>query len=61
MGIKKSFGLSVNADDKLYITENGYDDRGSRPVWGTGDVLWEINAGTWYGRPDFFCRQTDSK
>ncbi len=52
-GLRNPFGLSVNADDKLSITENGYDDRGSRPVWGTGDVLWEINAGTWCGWPDF--------
>ena len=37
----------------LFVTENGYDDRGSRPVWGTPDVLWEVKQGVWYGWPDF--------
>jgi glucose/arabinose dehydrogenase len=27
--------------------------RGSRPVWGTGDVLWKITPGQWYGWPDY--------
>jgi glucose/arabinose dehydrogenase len=27
--------------------------RGSRPVWGAGDVLWEVTNDTWYGWPDF--------
>jgi glucose/arabinose dehydrogenase len=37
----------------LYITENAFDVRGSRPVWGTGDVLWKIEEGKWYGWPDY--------
>ena len=27
--------------------------RGSRPVFGSGDVLWKVEPGTWYGWPDF--------
>jgi glucose/arabinose dehydrogenase len=52
-GFRNPFGLAVNAEGKLFVTENAYDDRGSRPVWGAGDVLWEIKNGLWYGWPDF--------
>ncbi len=52
-GFRNPFGLATSPDGKLFITENGYDDRGSRPVWGSGDVLWEIKNGLWYGWPDF--------
>ncbi|MDW7772090.1 MAG: hypothetical protein SCH71_04280 [Desulfobulbaceae bacterium] len=26
---------------------------GSRPVFGAGDILWEVKKGAWYGWPDF--------
>jgi glucose/arabinose dehydrogenase len=34
--------------------DNSYDDHGSRPVHGTGDLLWLVQAGTWYGWPDVY-------
>jgi hypothetical protein len=52
-GFRNPFGLAFSNDGRLFITENGYDERGSRPVWGTGDVLWEVKQGLWYGWPDF--------
>jgi len=52
-GFRNPFGLALSPDNKVYVTENGYDDRGSRPVWGTADVLWEIEEGKWYGWPDW--------
>jgi glucose/arabinose dehydrogenase len=52
-GLRNPFGLAFSRDGKLFVTDNGFDDRGSRPVWGTGDVLWEIKQGAWYGWPDF--------
>lgn len=52
-GFRNPFGLSFSPDGRLFVTENGYDDRGSRPVWGAGDVLWEVKNDTWYGWPDF--------
>lgn len=52
-GLRNPFGLSFAPDGRLFITENGFDERGSRPVWGAGDVLWEIRNGLWYGWPDF--------
>ena len=51
-GFRNPFGLAFAPDGQLYLTENGYDDRGSRPVWGAPDVLWRVNAATWYGWPD---------
>jgi len=53
-GFRNPFGLAFSPDGKLYVTDNMYDDRGSRPVQGAGDLLWEIQPGvTWYGWPDF--------
>jgi glucose/arabinose dehydrogenase len=52
-GFRNPFGLAFSPDGELYVTENGYDDRGSRPVWGTPDVLWRVQQGGWYGWPDF--------
>ena len=57
MGNAQSVRPGVFADGKLFATENQFDVRGSRPVWGTGDLLWEIHPGTWYGWPDFFAGQ----
>lgn len=50
-GFRNPFGLAMH-QGKLFVVENGYDERGSRPVWGTGDVLWEVQEGKWYGWPD---------
>jgi glucose/arabinose dehydrogenase len=52
-GFRNPFGLAFSPDGKLYVTDNGYDDRGSRPVWGTGDHLWAVKQGGWYGWPDY--------
>lgn len=52
-GFRNPFGLAFAPDGQLYVTDNGYDDRGSRPVWGTADHLWRVTPGTWYGWPDF--------
>lgn len=51
-GFRNPFGLAFSPDGKLYVTENGYDQRGSRPVFGTPDVLWAVEPGAWYGWPD---------
>ncbi|MFP5501581.1 MAG: PQQ-dependent sugar dehydrogenase [Candidatus Sericytochromatia bacterium] len=52
-GLRNPFGLAFAPDGRLYVTENGFDIRGSRPVFGSADFLWKITPGTWYGWPDF--------
>jgi glucose/arabinose dehydrogenase len=51
-GFRNPFGLAFSPDGQLYVSDNGYDDRGSRPVFGTGDWLWRVEPGAWYGWPD---------
>ncbi|NUP05296.1 MAG: glucose dehydrogenase [Polyangiaceae bacterium] len=52
-GFRNPFGLRFAPNGKLYVTDNGYDTRGSRPVFGNADWLWEVEKGRWYGWPDF--------
>lgn len=51
-GFRNPFGLAFSPGGRLYVTENGYDQRGSRPVYGTPDVLWAVEPSAWYGWPD---------
>jgi glucose/arabinose dehydrogenase len=51
-GFRNPFGLAFGLDKALYVTDNGYDDRGSRPVFGAADVLWRVQPGAWYGWPE---------
>lgn len=55
-GFRNPFGLAFSPDGSLYVTDNSYDDRGSRPVHGAGDLLWKVVPGTWYGWPDYHGR-----
>jgi glucose/arabinose dehydrogenase len=52
-GFRNPFGLAFAPDGTLYVADNSYDDRGSRPVFGSGDLLWAVRPGTWYGWPDY--------
>jgi glucose/arabinose dehydrogenase len=52
-GMRNPYALAFAPDGALYATENAYDERGSRPVFGTGDCLWKVEQGMWYGWPDF--------
>lgn len=52
-GFRNPFGLAFAPDGSLYSSENGYDERGSRPVYGAPDVLWRVESGAWYGWPDY--------
>jgi glucose/arabinose dehydrogenase len=52
-GFRNPFGIAFAPDGECYITENAYDTRGSRPIWGAPDVLWRLQPGLWYGFPDF--------
>lgn len=52
-GFRNPFGMAWSPAGQLYVVENSYDVRGSRPVFGSGDVLWKVEPGTWYGWPNF--------
>jgi glucose/arabinose dehydrogenase len=52
-GFRNPFGLAFSPEGNLYVINNSYDIRGSRPVYGTGDILWEVKSGGWYGWPDY--------
>lgn len=52
-GLRNPFGLAFAPDGTLYVSENGYDERGSRPVFGAPDNLWKLERGRWYGWPDY--------
>jgi glucose/arabinose dehydrogenase len=51
-GFRNPFGLALDRGT-LYVTDNGYDMRGSRPVFGAADVLWKVEMSHWYGWPDY--------
>ena len=52
-GLRNPYGMATAPDGNIFVTDNSYDNRGSRPVIGAGDVLWKIKPDTWYGWPDF--------
>jgi glucose/arabinose dehydrogenase len=56
-GLRNPFGLAFSPQGRLYASDNQYDVRGSRPVFGSGDLLWEILPDHWYGWPDFHAGQ----
>jgi glucose/arabinose dehydrogenase/mono/diheme cytochrome c family protein len=53
-GFRNPFGLAFGPDGDLYCTDNMYDERGSRPVYGAGDLLWKVQPGLWHGWPDYW-------
>jgi glucose/arabinose dehydrogenase len=55
-GFRNPFGIAFTADGKLLVSDNGYDVRGSRPVWGNADWLWLIDPQKpplWHGWPEY--------
>lgn len=52
-GFRNPFGLAFAPDGTLFVSDNGYDIRGSRPVFGAADLLWKVQEGGWHGWPDF--------
>jgi glucose/arabinose dehydrogenase len=52
-GLRNAYGLLFLPDGRLLATDQGPDDRGSRPVGNAPDLLFEVRSGAWYGWPDF--------
>ena len=52
-GLRNPYGLAWSPDGKLYASENGLDERGSRPIANDKEDIYLIKQGAWYGWPDF--------
>jgi glucose/arabinose dehydrogenase len=52
-GIRNAFGLGFLPDGRLIATDQGSDDRGSRPIARVPELVFEVRRGAWYGWPDF--------
>lgn len=52
-GLRNAYGLCFLPDGRLVAVDQGPDDRGSRPIGNTPDLLFEVRRGAWYGWPDF--------
>jgi glucose/arabinose dehydrogenase len=54
-GLRNAYGLGFLPDGRLLAVDQGADDRGSRPIGHAPDCLYAVEAGGWYGWPDFVC------
>ena len=52
-GLRNPFGVIWGPDGILYASEDGYDERGSRPIANAPDAIWQIKREAWYGFPDY--------
>lgn len=52
-GLRNPYGLCFLPDGRLLATDQGADDRGSRPIGDAPDLLFEVRRGAWCGWPDF--------
>jgi hypothetical protein len=51
-GFRNPIGIALGGDGRLWATEGGMEERGSRPIAGAPDSLWEVQPGGYYGWPD---------
>ncbi len=52
-GLRNPYGVQWGPDGQLYVTDNAYDERGSRPIANAKDNIYQIKQGGWYGWPDY--------
>jgi glucose/arabinose dehydrogenase len=52
-GLRNPAGLTFAPDGNLLVSDQGYEERGSRPIAGAPDCLWVVRNGGWYGFPDY--------
>ncbi len=52
-GLRNPYGLGFDRAGRLLAIDLGMNDRGSRPVGQVPDCLYQVQAGKWYGWPDY--------
>jgi glucose/arabinose dehydrogenase len=52
-GFRNVVGITWSRTGEMFVTQNGYDIRGSRPFNDRFDPTYRVREGTWYGYPDF--------
>lgn len=52
-GVTQPYRVKFDRYNRLYTSNNGYDDRGSRPIKDCPDEFMLITQGVWYGFPDY--------
>ncbi len=52
-GLRNPFCMKFDSLNRLFISNQGMDTRGSRPIANALDELHLFNPGTWYGWPDY--------
>jgi len=52
-GLRLPTGLAFDSQGRLFVTEQGFEPRGSRPVAGDEDDLYLVQRDAWLGWPDF--------
>lgn len=52
-GFRNPYGLDLDRHGRLLALDLGFNDRGRRPIGLAHNALWHVEAGHWYGWPDF--------
>ena len=52
-GLRRPYGLSVHADGRIFCTDIGMEDRGSRRIADGHSYVWQVMKNGWYGWPDY--------
>jgi glucose/arabinose dehydrogenase len=52
-GFRNPITVKYDRFNRLFVADQGYEIRGSRPIANAPDVISIIIPGTWYGWPDF--------
>jgi glucose/arabinose dehydrogenase len=52
-GFRNPMNLRFDQGGQLYVANNGYDNRGSRPIANAPDEFFATSPGLWYGWPDY--------
>lgn len=54
-GLRNPFRMKFDKSNRLFSTNHGIDEKGSRPIADFPDEFRIIHSGLWYGWPDYTC------